>query len=198
MLNIYHPLVPCQPLCLQTVTVTTSAKVEEDPAPRPPSPEFDFPSLPPSPPPPPDPAPAPATNSNTAARSQAQRPQVTSEAVHAADLATLRLHHEPRTAARSSLKPASPRSREERQGGGRQGGQEAAGARRHYTEEEEAWIPHTQRGRGRSRREGGGGAEICEKCHHRKGRRRSKSSDTALGSKRGTAPRTRHTAEMVL
>ena len=120
------------------------------------------------------------------------------EAVHAADLATLRLHHQPRT------KPAaSPRSREGRQGGGRQGAGEAAVARRPYTEDEEAWIPHTQRGRGRSRREGGGGggggAEICEKCHHRKGRRRSKSSDTVLASKRGTRRRGHgHTGVMVV
>ena len=57
--------------------------------------------------------------------------------------------------------------------------------------EEEAWIPHNERtqtndnyrreSRSRSRRLETD--EICEKCHHKKGRRRSKSSDQHLKSK---------------
>ena len=58
--------------------------------------------------------------------------------------------------------------------------------------EEEAWIPHNERtqtvgdnyrreSRSRSRRTDAD--EICEKCHHKKGRRRSKSSDQHLKSK---------------
>lgn len=56
--------------------------------------------------------------------------------------------------------------------------------------EEEAWIPHNERtqttdnyrreSRSRSRKIDD---EICEKCHHKKGRRRSKSSDQHLKSK---------------
>jgi len=59
--------------------------------------------------------------------------------------------------------------------------------------EEEPWIPHTERAqlvsensrresRGRRRRDDSD--EICPKCHHKKGRRRSKSSDQYLKTTR--------------
>ena len=62
--------------------------------------------------------------------------------------------------------------------------------------EEEAWIPHNERTplvsatensrrESRSRRRRDDPDEICQKCHHKKGRRRSKSSDQYLKSTKG-------------
>ena len=54
--------------------------------------------------------------------------------------------------------------------------------------EEEAWVPQSKTQRApesRSRKQKREGDDICPKCHHRKGRIRSKSSDQHLKSVKG-------------